>query len=84
MYMYPNCQVRSCCPFAVYLSYCCFIAFRSHYSCNCSLVSVYVFVSVLETTGYDFVSNKVDGTVTYVSINLRVHSLQSPKYFVLQ
>ena len=39
--------------FAVCLSYICFIAFRSYHPCNLSFASVYLFVSVPETTGYD-------------------------------
>ena len=39
VFMYPNCQVRLLCAFAVCVLYCCFIAFRLHYSCYQSLAT---------------------------------------------
>ena len=49
------------------LSYCCFIAFRSRYSCYLSLASVYVFVSFLETTGYGLICKlEFKGAVMYL------------------
>ena len=62
VYIYPHCQVRSCCPLPFILRIAVLLPFVS-IILYLSFASVYLFVSVPETTGHDFVLITVRGTV---------------------